>query len=143
MVIFRAGRQLLSCTFPSEDVSDLREREFHHFGKSRWVAHCEFGQDFSVDTDLLFAEAGYQLRVCRAVQPGGSVDTCNPQLTVGPLLRLAVTVGILHPLIDMVLGDREDFASRTPIAFCLREHALATAMGGNLVLRTWHSCSCP
>jgi hypothetical protein len=47
----------------------------------------------------------------------------------------------LTSFIDMVFGNREDFTSRTPVAFCAREYSFAPAVGGNSILRSWHSCS--
>ncbi len=66
------------------------------------------------------------------------IDTCDPELTEGPFLRAPVTIGILHALVHVMLGNGKDLASRSPVAFRLAEKAFATAMGGNFVLRAWH-----
>jgi hypothetical protein len=41
---------------------------------------------------------------------------------------------MLQALVNVVFCDRQDFASRTPVAFRLLHDTLATAVGGNLVL---------
>jgi hypothetical protein len=48
---------------------------------------------------------------------------------------------MLTSFVNMVLCYREDFTTGTPVAFRSRQYALTTAMGGNFILRTWHSCS--
>jgi hypothetical protein len=67
-----------------------------------------------------------------------SIDSCDPQLPEIAFLLSSVTVGVLLSFFKVMLRHREDFASSTPVAFRARENALATAVGGNFVLRTRH-----
>jgi len=75
------------------------------------------------------------------MHPGRGINARNPELSERTFFKSSVTIRMLPCFVKVMLGAREDFASRTPVTFRARENALATAMGGNFILRTWHSCS--
>ena len=69
---------------------------FDDGGEGFGLVDGQFGQDFAVQGDVGFLEAGDQLAVGGAVEAGGGVDAGVPELAEGALAVLAVAGGELQ-----------------------------------------------
>jgi hypothetical protein len=112
--------------------------ELYNLGESLWAPRCEIGKHLTVDEYLFFVQGIDQAGIRGAVQPGCGVDARNPELAKRSFLVMSITICVLASFIKMVLRNRKDFTSRTPVAFRASEDTLAAAVGGNFILRTWH-----
>lgn len=112
----------------------LTHCELHYFGKGLWVPRGKFGKELPIDFHMLFSQCSEKLGICSSMNSRARVDSGDPELAERSLLQSPITVCVLLTFVEMMLSHREELTTSTPVAFCARENALATAVGGNLVL---------
>src|SRR6266478_9640067 len=105
----------MSSSGPCRGPSRLSERKRSARAGARSLGHQSFeglglpdreiGQHFAVDLDAGALEAVDKSAVGQPVLAHRGVDALDPQPAEGALLALAVAIGILHGLLDRLLGD--------------------------------------
>src|SRR5262249_9658429 len=102
------------------------------------VLHRQVGQDLAVDLDPGLAETVDKSAVGEAVLAHRGVDALDPEGAEGALLALAVAVGVLHRLLDRLLGDPDRVLAPAVVALGGFQHLLVLGMGGDAALYACH-----
>ena len=76
--------------------------------------------------------------VGEAVLAHGRVDALDPERAEGALLALAVAIGVLHRLLDRLLGDADRILAAAVIALGLLQDFLVLGVGGDAALDACH-----
>ena len=75
------------------------------------VVHCQVGEDFAVQADVLGAELAHELGVGDTILTRCSVDTLDPEGAEVALLGLAVAIGVGETFLVGVLCNCPDILS--------------------------------
>ena len=87
-----------------------------------------------VDLDAGLAQAVDKSAVGKAVLAHGGVDALDPERAVGALLLLAIAIGVLHRLLDRLLGDADGVLTAALVALRELQDLLVLGMGGDAAL---------
>jgi len=117
----------------------LREREFDDLAEGSWTFESEVSQHLSIDIHPLVMESSKESRVRRSIHSSCSIDPRDPKLPEYSLPSAAITIRILHPFVDVVLCDCENFAPRSPRPLRLSHDPLPTSVGSGFILCTRHN----
>ena len=95
-------------------MSGSGEGELHDFGECLGITDRKLGQYLPIDVDLSPVKSGNEAGIRRTMESGRRIDAGDPELAECSFFCLAVAIGELHPLLNVMLGDRQDISSRTP-----------------------------
>src|SRR4026208_82487 len=89
------------------------------------IAHRELREHLAVERDLGLVQAGDQLAVRKPLLARRRVDANDPQLAERALLVLAVAVGVMQRVLDLLLGVLVRGLLEPPVALRLAEYLAA------------------
>src|SRR4051812_43244701 len=89
----------------------------HVGGESRRLVDGQFGQELAIDLDPSLAETIDKSGIGQAMQADRSVETLDPESAESALLGATVASGILHALLDRLLGDADRVLAAAVEAF--------------------------
>src|SRR5437588_4527572 len=127
-------------TPPRASGSDLFERRLRLLGdgaEGLRVAYGEIREHLAVELDPCRLQDGDELVVREAVRARAGVDPHDPESPEGPLLVLAVTVGVGERVLDLLLRVAVRGLLQPPVALRLGENlaALLARVDGSLDAR--------
>src|SRR5262245_30497952 len=131
--------------FPGETPRDALGRLRHLGGglvdeslEGRRVANGEVGQNLAIHGDARLRKAADKSAVGNPMLARRRVDALDPKRTEGALAAFAVAIGILHCLLDRLLGDADGIFAAAVVALGLLQDLLVLGMGRDAALDACH-----
>ncbi len=110
----------------------------HERGECLRLVDRHVGQDLAVDLDAGLVQAVDETAIGQAVLADGGVDALDPERAEIALAALAVAVGILHRLVDGLLGDADGILAAAVKTLGGLQNFLVLGVGGNASFYTCH-----
>src|SRR5262249_40844267 len=117
---------------------DLSHRSLDERLEGIGVLDGKIGQYLAVDLDPGPCQGVHEPCVGEAVLAHSRIDALDPKRAEGALLALAVAIGILHGLLDRLLGDANGILAPAGVAARPFDHLLVLGMGGNAAFDACH-----
>src|SRR5918998_4019506 len=102
----------------------------HIGGESRRLVDGQLGQDLAIDLDPSLAETVDKSGIGQAMHADRGVQALDPESAEGALLVATVASGILHALLDRLLGDADGILATAVEAFGGFQDLLVLGVGG-------------
>ena len=107
----------------------------------RRVLDRDIRQHLAVDLDAGLRQAVNKSAVGQAVLAHGRVDALDPERAERALLALAIAIGVLHRLLDRLLGHPDRVLAAALVALRQLQDLLVLGMGGDAALDACHGIS--
>src|SRR3569623_1011405 len=111
--------------------------------KRGFFVHRDVGENLAVELDARELEPVHELRIGQAFGADAGVDALDPQAPEGPLLHLAVAIGVLAGRFDRLPRDADGVLATTPVALGLFQDVLVLGAGGYTAFDACHCILAP
>ena len=112
--------------------------QLNQASKGCTVAHSHVGQDLAIQIDVGLLQPMHQAVVGQPIEPGGCVDTRDPQPTKVTLAIAAITVHIEERLHHRLMGSLPEAAFPSYLTLRESSNSIVSSSGLRPTFYPWH-----